>query len=41
VASHQQGELVRNAGKGKAAKDGDMQKLITMVAEIHAKQAKG
>jgi hypothetical protein len=41
VAPNQQGDLVRNAGKGKAAGDGDMQKLMTMVSEIHAKQSKG
>jgi integrase len=41
VAPHQQGDLVRNAGKGKAGGNDDMQKLMTMVSEIHAKQSKG
>ena len=40
VAPHQQGELVRNAGKRKASGDGDMQKLVAMVSEIHAKQTR-
>jgi integrase len=40
IAPNQQGELVRNAGKGKTSKDRDMQKLMTMVAEIHARQAR-
>jgi integrase len=41
VPLHQQGELVRNAGARKTAGTGDMQKLMTMVSEIHANQSKG
>ena len=41
VPPHQQGDLVRNAGTRKVAGDGNMQKLMTMVSEIHANQSKG
>jgi integrase len=41
VAPHQQGDLVRNVGKERTKGDGEMQKLMTMVSEIHAKQSRG
>jgi integrase len=36
VAPHQQGELVRNAGTRRQSQEGDLQRLMTMVSEIHA-----
>jgi integrase len=40
VAPHQQGDLVRNAGRARGIQDGDMHQLMAMVSDIHAK-AKG
>jgi len=40
VASHQQGDLVRNAGKMKAATNSDMQEIKAMLSELGAKQKK-
>jgi hypothetical protein len=41
VAPHQQGKLVRNAGTARRSQEGDLQRLVTMVSEIHAAQTKG
>jgi site-specific recombinase XerD len=40
VAPHQQGDLVRNAGKRGAVANPDLQKLMSMVADIHASQTR-
>jgi integrase len=41
VAPHQQGQLVRNAGSARRSQEGDLQRLVTMVSEIHAAQTRG
>jgi integrase len=41
VTSHQQGDLVRNAGKACKSESPELQKLVSMMADIHAKQMRG
>ena len=41
VAAHQQGDLVRNAGKAWKSDDPSIQKLVSMMSDIHAKQMRG
>jgi integrase/recombinase XerC len=41
VAPHQQGELVRNAGMRRRSQEGDLDRLVMMVSEIHAQTTRG
>jgi hypothetical protein len=41
VPAHQQGDLVRNTGKARETAGGDAQRMMAILEEIRANQAKG